>query len=145
MGFSRSIADFAARWWRPHPSTDPRPDGARLAKLLFELPAPAPSDESSELFFVADPASMKALREAGAIRKGPDGRDHAFAPGRSIPVFGYASDASMDDRHWGLELRRVSPQRVADQERHALREQDAESEEAGAAPPKPSHRGARRL
>jgi hypothetical protein len=94
---------------------------------------------STALFFEAAPASMKALRECGYIRPGPDGFERAVKNGREIPFLGYSSKVSFDEYHWGLGLRRVPLSELAQRERHILREQDNDLADAGSSPKAKKH------
>jgi hypothetical protein len=94
---------------------------------------------NTALFFEAAPSSMKALRDCGYIRSGPDGFERAVHNGREIPFLGYSSKVSFDEFHWGLALRRAPLAELANRERHILREQDNELADAGYIPKAKKH------
>lgn len=148
----------------PKAPTPARPDGHGLATLLFALADPldfqalqwagragsamtpaqarAELQERSEIYFVADPSSMKALRDCGYIEDGPHGLQ-ARKGSRTIPFFGYDGSVSFDNHHWGLELRRIGEADLAKRDLHALREQEATLIDEGAAPAKKSNPSSR--
>jgi hypothetical protein len=96
--------------------------------------------ESTSLFFVARPESLRKLRESGHMRAEPSGTESAFLGSSSIPFFGYA-EAPMDDLHWGLELRRISSVERVDKDLHALREDQTQLLDEGLISPAKRSKG----
>ena len=81
---------------------------------------------SSELVFVAAPASMRKLREAGIIQKTSAGAEVAVFEGHQITFGGYADDVSFDAKHWGVEMRRFGPEQQIKLMNRALHTNEAD-------------------
>lgn len=110
------------------------PDGHALARLLAAQSDPievlkinskemrADIERSTTLMVVGRPEAIKKLRDAGYMKDAPEGEVFEGF-GRRLVFFGYSDRASMDDQHWGLELRRITGAERAQKEKRALEAQ----------------------